>query len=66
MTYEFETMTFAESMQLGDAQNWVIENVIGATTTLLYGEAKCGKSFLVSALVKALATGDDFLGVGVP
>lgn len=66
MAYEFETMTFAEAMQLGDADNWVVENVIGSTTTLLYGEAKCGKSFLVSALIKALATGDDFLGVPVP
>ncbi|BBY41803.1 AAA family ATPase [Mycolicibacterium celeriflavum] len=66
MTYEFETMTFAQSMKLGEAENWVIENVIGATTTLLYGEAKCGKSFLVSALIKALATGDDFLGAPVP
>lgn len=66
VTYEFETMTFAEAMQLGDVENWVIENIIGSTTTLIYGEAKCGKSFLTSALIKALATGDDFLGTPVP
>ncbi|MCV7041235.1 hypothetical protein BST36_00315 [Mycolicibacterium moriokaense] len=59
-------MTFPDSMRLGEVENWVIEKVISATTTLLYGETKCGKSFLVSALIAALTTGDDFLGVPVP
>ncbi|MGQ9348810.1 AAA family ATPase [Mycolicibacterium gilvum] len=49
-----------------EGETWIVENIIGSATTLLYGEAKSGKSFLVSALIQSLATGSDFLGKPVP
>lgn len=67
MTYEFDTTTYAEALKLADdGETWVVEDIIGAGTTLIYGEAKVGKSFLVSALIKSLATGTDFLNKPVP
>ncbi|MUL85037.1 MULTISPECIES: AAA family ATPase [unclassified Mycolicibacterium] len=67
MTYEFESMSYADALKLADeGETWIVEDVIGSATTLIYGEAKAGKSFLVSALIQALATGTDFLGKPVP
>lgn len=63
----FNEMSWEEAGELAKTQDtWLIEEVISATTTLLYGEAKCGKSFLVSALIHSLTTGEDFLGAEVP
>jgi hypothetical protein len=64
---DFESLSYAEALKIADeGETWIVENVIGSATTLLYGEAKSGKSFLVCALIKSLATGTDFLGVPVP
>lgn len=43
-------------------QPFIVEGIISASSTLIYGEAKVGKSFLVSSLVASLVTGSDFLG----
>lgn len=45
---------------------WLIPGVISSGSTLLYGQAKAGKSFLVSALIAALTSGADYLGRPVP
>jgi len=67
VTYEFDTLSYGEALQLADeGETWMVDKIIGSATTLLYGEAKSGKSFLVSALIKSLATGTDFLGKPVP
>lgn len=64
--YEFDSASYAEALALaGTGEEWIVDDLIGAATTLIYGEAKSGKSFLVSALIKSLATGDDFLGKSV-
>ncbi|WP_431939411.1 AAA family ATPase [Nocardia grenadensis] len=60
-------MSYAEALKMADeGETWIVENIISSTTTLLFGEAKSGKSFLVSALIHSLTTGDDFLGKPVP
>lgn len=67
MIFEFESLSYAEALKMADeGETWIVDGVIGAATTLIYGEAKSGKSFLVSALVKSLATGTEFLGKQVP
>lgn len=67
MTYEFESLSYTEALKMADeGETWIVDNVIGSATTLIYGEAKSGKSFLVSALIKSLAMGTDFLGKPVP
>lgn len=67
MTVEFIGVSHAEALKRAeDADVWVIDQMISSHTTLLYGEAKVGKSFLVSALIASLATGSDFLGRQVP
>lgn len=67
MSFEFESLSYTEALKMADdGETWIVDNVIGAATTLIYGEAKSGKSFLVSALIKSLATGTDFLGKPVP
>ncbi len=67
MTYQFESLSYEEALAMADeGETWIVENIIGSATTLLYGEAKSGKSFLVSALIRSLATGADFLGEPVP
>jgi hypothetical protein len=44
-------------------EDWIIDGILSADTTLLYGEPKLGKSYFVSAMLAALATGaDTFLG----
>ncbi|MFI1913462.1 AAA family ATPase [Nocardia sp. NPDC020380] len=63
MSHVFESTTYQEALKLAsEGEDWIVENIIGSATTLIYGEAKVGKSFLISALVKALATGKPFLG----
>ena len=63
MSCEFESVSYTEALKIADeGETWIVENVIGSATTLLYGEAKSGKSFLISALIKSLATGTDFIG----
>ncbi len=63
----FECVWIGEALKLAEQQpEWLVPNMISDTTTLIYGEAKSGKSFLVSALVAALVTGDPFLGTEVP
>lgn len=47
-------------------ETWLIEGIISTSSTLVYGEAKVGKSFLMSAMIGALLSGDDFIGVPVP
>lgn len=67
MTYVFDVLSYKEALKMADeGETWIVDNVIGSATTLIYGEAKSGKSFLVSALIKSLATGTDFLGKPVP
>ena len=65
--YEFDNLSYIEALTLADeGETWIVDDIIGSATTLIYGEAKSGKSFLVSALIKSLATGADFLGKPVP
>lgn len=45
---------------------WLVDGLILSSSTLIYGEAKVGKSRLVSALIAALSSGADFLGRPVP
>lgn len=60
---DFRRMSFAEAKKLSEGKpRFIIDGIVSATSTLLYGEAKVGKSFLVSALVASLATGTEFLG----
>ncbi|MCF8611718.1 AAA family ATPase [Gordonia sp. HY285] len=65
LAYEmFPGVTLAEALERGkNEDDWVVPGLISATTTLLYGEAKIGKSWMVSALVGSLLTGSEFLGV---
>ncbi|AZA09323.1 AAA family ATPase [Corynebacterium pseudopelargi] len=41
---------------------WLIPGLVATTTTLVYGESKTGKSFLVANLVEALYSGREVLG----
>ncbi|MEE3852779.1 AAA family ATPase [Gordonia sp. LSe1-13] len=62
-TGQFSSLSYTEALTLADHEEpWIVENLIGSATTLIYGEAKCGKSFLVSALIRSLTTKSDFLG----
>ena len=63
----FEGVNYVDALKLADETDvWIVDKIIGASTTLLFGEAKVGKSFLVSALIESLTTGRDFLGKSVP
>lgn len=63
----FECVWIGEALKLAEQQpEWLVQNMISDTTTLIYGEAKSGKSFLVSALIASLVTGEPFLGEAVP
>jgi hypothetical protein len=67
VTYEFNEMSFEEARKASETtQDWLVENMIGNTTTLIYGEPKVGKSFIVCSLINALLSGTDFLGQPVP
>jgi hypothetical protein len=66
-TSRFGKMTHEEAlMEAETRETWLIEPVISAASTLVYGEAKIGKSFLMSAFVAALYSGEPFLGFDVP
>ena len=46
--------------------NWVVEGMIaGASTTLLYGAPKMGKTMILFAILKAASRGGEFLGHSV-
>ena len=46
MTYEFESLSYSEALKMADeGETWLVDNIIGSSTTLIYGEAKSGKSF---------------------
>ncbi|MGL6235697.1 MAG: AAA family ATPase [Segniliparus sp.] len=60
----FPMTTLGEAARLAEVSDpWLVPGLVAATSTLLYGEAKVGKSWLVAHLVAALATGGEFLGV---
>lgn len=60
-------MPFSDALkEADDVEPWLIEGVISSGSTLLYGQAKVGKSFLVSALIASLMSGQDYLGRPVP
>ncbi|WP_329258376.1 AAA family ATPase [Actinoallomurus sp. NBC_01490] len=66
-TRRFQMTTYREALEKAkDRPTWIIDGVISAHTTLLVGEAKVGKSFLASALIASLSTGEDFIGKPVP
>lgn len=44
-----------------DHEDFIIPDVISSSTTLLYGESKVGKSYLVCSLIAAMATEGKFL-----
>ncbi|MCO1659680.1 AAA family ATPase [Pseudonocardia humida] len=63
----FNRLTHKEALMEADArETWLVDGLISATSTLVYGEAKVGKSFLMSAMIAALVSGDDYLGRSVP
>ena len=67
MSITFEGVSYEEALKRSEeTEVWIVDQVIGSHTTLLYGEAKVGKSFIVSALIASLTTGTDFLGKPVP
>ncbi|WP_167460427.1 AAA family ATPase [Nocardia brasiliensis] len=63
----FPTFTLAEAaaavVEQGD---WLVPDLIASTSTLVFGEAKIGKSWLIAHLVAALLSRGEFLGVQVP
>lgn len=63
----FDFMSFEEALlEAEQVEPWLIEGIISSGSTLLYGQAKVGKSFLVSALIASLMSGEDYLGKPVP
>jgi hypothetical protein len=63
----FDVMTFDEALEEADkVEPWLVPGLISSGSTLIYGQAKVGKSFLVSALIASLMSGDPFLGQPVP
>lgn len=64
---KFPTYTLAEATAAAEEQdNWLVPGLIGSTSTLVYGEAKIGKSWLIAHLIGALMNRGEFLGVQVP
>lgn len=63
----FDVMTYDDALVEADkVEPWLVEGIISSGSTLIFGQAKVGKSFLVSALVAALTSGEPFLGQPVP
>jgi hypothetical protein len=63
----FDAMWHADALKEAEnADPWLIEGIIHSGSTLVFGQPKVGKSFLMSALVAALVSGDDFLDRPVP
>ena len=56
--YDWDAMIEAADSE----EDFIVYGVISSDTTLLYGESKTGKSYLVCALIAAMVTGDTFLG----
>lgn len=56
--YDWDAMIEAADSE----EDFIVDGVISSDTTLLYGESKTGKSYLVCALIAAMVTGDTFLG----
>jgi hypothetical protein len=62
----FPGMTLAEAIDIAEQTDpWLIPGLVSATSTLIFGEAKIGKSWIVSHLIGALLTGGKFLDVDV-
>ena len=61
---EFQRTCWSEAVtQVNDTEDWIIDEILSADTTLLFGEPKLGKSYLVSAMLAAVTTGaETFLG----
>lgn len=58
-----EVFTWSQAMAAAsEEEDFIVDGVISSATTLLYGESKTGKSYLVCALVAAMVTGGQFLG----
>ncbi|ODU05545.1 MAG: hypothetical protein ABS81_07225 [Pseudonocardia sp. SCN 72-86] len=67
MPSRFGHQTHSEALLEAETrETWLVEGLISATSTLIYGEAKVGKSFLTSALIAALVSGEPFLDVPTP
>ncbi|MEU6699857.1 AAA family ATPase [Pseudonocardia sp. NPDC046786] len=63
----FDYMSFDDAIrEAEEVETWLVQGLISAGTTLIYGQAKVGKSFLVSALIAALTDGTPYLGADVP
>ncbi|MFF4652397.1 AAA family ATPase [Streptomyces sp. NPDC001380] len=64
--FDFSPLDWKDMVKAAETQaHFIIDGMISATSTLLYGEAKVGKSYIVSALIASLAMGRDFLGRGI-
>ncbi|MEV2224040.1 AAA family ATPase [Nocardia vinacea] len=62
----FPTYTLAEATAAADEQDdWLVPGLIASTSTLVFGEAKVGKSWLIAHLIGALLSRSEFLGVQV-
>lgn len=62
----FPKITFSDvEKRAEDYDPWLIPGLIASSSTLLFGESKIGKSWLVSHLIGALLTGGKFLDVQV-
>lgn len=45
-----------------EEDHWIIPGIVSTSNTYVYGQAKVGKSFLVSSIVASVVSGNDFLG----
>ncbi|WP_017972979.1 AAA family ATPase [Actinopolyspora halophila] len=67
MSSSFSIMTHTEALKESEESDvWVIDHIVSASSTIIYGETESGKSFLVSALIASLTTGQPFLEREVP
>jgi hypothetical protein len=48
----FEIVRWKDAVTEG-TEDWIIDGILSADTTLLYGEPKLGKSYLVGAMLGA-------------
>lgn len=62
MSSKFNHRTWQEAEEnVKERPRWIVEGLVSTAITLLYGQSKVGKSFLTSALVAAMVTGERFL-----
>lgn len=60
--WDGKVFTWEEALAAAEeVEDFIVGGVISSATTLLYGESKTGKSYLVCALVAAMVTGGTFL-----